>query len=280
MSWFRLDDSFHSHPKVIAAGNAAVGLFTRCGTWCADHLTDGHIPKHIASFYGTSREISTLVSVCLWKTEEGGYVMDDYLDYNPSRDEIETERARRSGAKARAGRLGGIASGVARRKHERSTTEAEHEAEYEANAKQNEAPTRPDPYPLVVKTDDDYKSVAVWPWSSSTDFAKQTAGRAAELLAIEQGKGRGWTVATAKNLRTERADRIVEAILRGLSVELAAEYILTDPTPAKPAGPTFDPGCPLCAGSGWTTIVEGCNDVKPCDCAATLAPVIELRRIL
>ena len=261
MSWFRLDDSFHSHPKVIAAGNAAVGLFTRCGTWCADHLTDGHIPKHIAAFYGTSREISTLVTVGLWKTEEGGYVMDDYLNYNPSAESVRRERVLAADRQRRAR--------VAAVSHRDIARSSDDEAI---------PPTRP--HPLLVKTDDDYKSVVVWPWSSSTDFAKQTAGRAAELLAVEQGKGRGWTVATAKNLRTERADRIVEAILRGLSVELAAEYILTDPTPAKPAGPTFDPGCPLCAGSGWTTIVEGCNDVKPCDCAATLAPVIELRRIL
>lgn len=32
MPWFVVDDSAHSHPKFIKAGNAAVGLWMRCGS--------------------------------------------------------------------------------------------------------------------------------------------------------------------------------------------------------------------------------------------------------
>lgn len=44
MPYVPLDDGFHSHRKVIAAGNEAVGLHARSLSWCGANLTDGHIP--------------------------------------------------------------------------------------------------------------------------------------------------------------------------------------------------------------------------------------------
>ena len=35
MPWFIVDDSAHSHPKLIKAGNSAVGLWMRCGSYAA-----------------------------------------------------------------------------------------------------------------------------------------------------------------------------------------------------------------------------------------------------
>ena len=57
MPWFKVDDGFYDHPKVLEAGNAAVGLWLRCATWSARQLTDGHVPAAIARGYGTGREI-------------------------------------------------------------------------------------------------------------------------------------------------------------------------------------------------------------------------------
>jgi hypothetical protein len=45
MAWARLDDKFHSDPKILAAGNAAVGLYARSIAYCADHLTDGVVER-------------------------------------------------------------------------------------------------------------------------------------------------------------------------------------------------------------------------------------------
>ena len=106
MPWFRLDDSFHSHPKVIAAGNEAVGLFVRCGTYAAEHLTDGFISEDIAVLYGASDTGSrrnpgtgkpetlaeTLVRTKLWRRTRGGWRMPDYLEYNPSAKAVGNER--------------------------------------------------------------------------------------------------------------------------------------------------------------------------------------------
>jgi hypothetical protein len=92
MPWFRLEDSFHSHPKVIKAGNEAVGLYVRCGSYAAQHLTDGFIPEHVALLYGTPELIDSLVQAKLWRRTKGGWRMPDYLDYNPSKEAVENER--------------------------------------------------------------------------------------------------------------------------------------------------------------------------------------------
>jgi hypothetical protein len=90
--WFRLDDSFHSHPKVIAAGNEAIGLYVRSGTYAAEHLTDGFVSKDIALLYGDETLAGALVRVKLWHRARGGWTIHDYLDYNPSREDVERER--------------------------------------------------------------------------------------------------------------------------------------------------------------------------------------------
>jgi hypothetical protein len=92
MPWFRLDDSFHSHPKVIAAGNEAVGLYVRCGTYAAQHLTDGFVGKSIVLLYGSEALAARLVETGLWHRTRGGWNIHDYLDYNPSRETVEKER--------------------------------------------------------------------------------------------------------------------------------------------------------------------------------------------
>lgn len=106
MPWFRLDDGFHNHPKVRAAGNAAIGLWVRCATYSSHYLTDGHIDTGIAHDIGNQREIDRLLSSGLWVANGTGFVIPDYLDYNPSAKQVqlERERARERAAKSRANR--------------------------------------------------------------------------------------------------------------------------------------------------------------------------------
>lgn len=106
MPWFRLDDEFFSHPKVLMAGNAAVGLFVRCGTWCANQGTEGRIPVEAAKSFGTKREIDKLTTVCLWVRDGDEFVIPDYLEYNPSNDEVEALRSKRADAGRQGGALG------------------------------------------------------------------------------------------------------------------------------------------------------------------------------
>ncbi|WP_433364218.1 hypothetical protein [Streptosporangium sp. CA-115845] len=92
MPWFKVDDGFHCHPKVLRAGNEAVGLYVRCGAYAAQQLTDGFIPEHIALLYGSDSLADTLVKVGLWRRARGGWRMPDYLDYNPSKKQVLSER--------------------------------------------------------------------------------------------------------------------------------------------------------------------------------------------
>lgn len=108
MPWFVVDDNAHSHPKMIAAGNAALGLWLRCGAYAAQHLTDGIVPGVIAKMYGSRPQITRLVAAGLWhehghtckhpkcaQPAPGDFYIHDYLDpYNPSRDEVERKRER------------------------------------------------------------------------------------------------------------------------------------------------------------------------------------------
>ena len=56
MPWFRVDDTFSHHAKVMAAGNAAIGLWVRAGAWSMQQLTDGFIPTHVAKQLGSRAE--------------------------------------------------------------------------------------------------------------------------------------------------------------------------------------------------------------------------------
>jgi len=160
MPWFRIDDGFNSHPKVLSIPRGAtrlraLGLWTSVGTWCAKQLTDGKFGPHmITELGGTRADARWLLEVGLWHPtgegcgtdtcpagEDGLMQVHDYLDQNPRRSKVLAERA----AKAEAGRAGGKASGRSRR---------------EAKTKQSgsrlvEPPTRPVPDPSAAAAAED-----------------------------------------------------------------------------------------------------------------------------
>lgn len=117
MAWAKLDDAMCFHEKVVEAGNAAVGVWARLISWSAQHLTDGVVPEHVAKLVaGESRgalraleqaglvrrqpgdpRASERANTTLRRSQSnarspGVYVIHDYLDYNPSRAEVEGKR--------------------------------------------------------------------------------------------------------------------------------------------------------------------------------------------
>jgi hypothetical protein len=95
MTWLKVDDQLHHHPKIETAGLAAVGLWVRCGSYAAAYLTEGHIPASIARALGRPRDIAALLDVGLWVPNGmGGFTMHDFLDYNPTAEQVRRERAR------------------------------------------------------------------------------------------------------------------------------------------------------------------------------------------
>lgn len=92
MPWFRVDDTFPHHAKVLAAGNAAVGLWARAGAWSMQQLTDGFVPTHVARTMGTPAEARRLVEAGLWHQEDDGYRFHQWEGRQPSRAKVEADR--------------------------------------------------------------------------------------------------------------------------------------------------------------------------------------------
>jgi len=156
--WLKVDDQFPENDKVWNLSDAAFRLYVSGNCYAAKKLTDGHIPaSRIAALVPNLRkpkdvvaelviarlwhETSKTCSRCLIVREEkrvvappprGGYMIHDYLGYNPPRWRVVAERE----AKKRAGQAGGQASAQAR-------AEAAAEAEPQADAQPRT------PYPVA-----------------------------------------------------------------------------------------------------------------------------------
>ncbi len=144
MASFRVDDVLSDHPKVLAAGNAAMGLWVRAGAWSMRHLTDGFIPDAVAALHGTSREATALVDSGLWIVVDGGYLFHAWDSRQPSRDEVEERRRQRS----EAGRRGGLKSAASKREaNGQANAKAVASASVETGSKQTATPSRPVPSP-------------------------------------------------------------------------------------------------------------------------------------
>lgn len=184
MPWVKLDDRFPSHRKVALLPDRAFRLHVSAICWCAENLTDGRIAERelplIAKVRGIKSAAKELETAGLWDRIEGGWEIHDYLDYNPSREQVLAERKKNAERqerfrKKRNGKpvppdgndgSNGVTPDVpdapethdgdtnaARRRHDDDTTatgsgaawESESQVSEVRNGVTNEAPTRPDP---------------------------------------------------------------------------------------------------------------------------------------
>jgi hypothetical protein len=94
VTWFKVDDGFVDHPKVLELSLAAVGLWTKCGSWSAKHLTDGRVPDALLRQWAAPPElVAELVGAGMWVATEGGYAFHDWAKHQPSRKQVEEKRA-------------------------------------------------------------------------------------------------------------------------------------------------------------------------------------------
>ena len=120
MSWVRLDDDFHNHPKVALLGDLqlpAIGLHVLALCWSNSYLQNGVIPAgQVPKLCGDLSMllpqgtpgplVCALVDAGLWEVVEGGWQIHDYLDYQPSRYEILKQRRDVSKQRSKAGSKG------------------------------------------------------------------------------------------------------------------------------------------------------------------------------
>lgn len=92
MPWFRVDDTFAHHAKVLEAGNAAVGLWVRAGAWSMQQLSDGFIPTQVVHTIGTRSQARRLVDVGLWIAKDDGYQFHEWEQRQPSRVQVHADR--------------------------------------------------------------------------------------------------------------------------------------------------------------------------------------------
>ncbi len=97
MSWVKLDDAFFTDQRAIKAGLDGRGLFLASLCYIARNKDDGHIDAEavpvIAALAAVDPAVaSKLVRLGLWEVEDGGYYVPHYLDYNPSREQLDKER--------------------------------------------------------------------------------------------------------------------------------------------------------------------------------------------
>lgn len=108
MTWVKLSDEFPRHEKVDDLSDGAFRLHIAALCHASDQLTDGFVrEKIVARLVPTFRKTqpTELVQARLWHPTEGGWLIHDYLDYNPSAESVRAER------KAAADRMRNARSG-------------------------------------------------------------------------------------------------------------------------------------------------------------------------
>lgn len=119
MCWLKVDDEMWCNPKVVAVSNDAKLLWVWAMNYSANKLTDGVLKwpqvQMLAGCLGLTdwkAVAAELVENGLFEVEDEDYVIHDYLEYNPSREQVLAQRTARS----EAGRRGGQASAQAKAK--------------------------------------------------------------------------------------------------------------------------------------------------------------------
>lgn len=120
MTWVRIDDNFPEHPKVDALSDAAFRMHVAGLCYANRHLTDGLIPDRMPRRFihgdNVSGAVDELVDSGLWKTVPGGWMVHDYLEYQPSRAEAEARkvanRERQRAYRSRNGVTNGVTNNV------------------------------------------------------------------------------------------------------------------------------------------------------------------------
>lgn len=157
MTWFKVDDGLHSHPKAMKAmrGSASsMSLWVLAGSYCADQLTDGWITEEMAARLAPRtwrKDARALVDAELWQPQqrggERGWVFHQWDEpgRQPTRAQILRERAEtaervRAHRERKRGNATGNATGNAVRNGERNEG-----SNRVGNGGRTAVPTRPGP---------------------------------------------------------------------------------------------------------------------------------------
>lgn len=97
MPWVKLDDRFPSHRKVALLSDRAFRLYVSALCWSSENLTEGRItqrelPLVAARLRGVKTAAAELEAAQLWDRADDGWQIHDFLEYNPDRARVQSER--------------------------------------------------------------------------------------------------------------------------------------------------------------------------------------------
>jgi hypothetical protein len=115
MSWIKLDDQFFTHPKIVDLSKDAKLLYLAALTYCGAHLTDGGLTRGALRVVAATVDVppetaEVLLAAGLWSAAADGVQINNYLQYQPSRENALALKE----ARASAGRRGGYRSAAGR----------------------------------------------------------------------------------------------------------------------------------------------------------------------
>jgi len=106
MPWLRIDENAMEHPKITGLPDGAFRLWVQGLAYCQKFLTDGvivDIGLRSLRAYSQKRK-GCLTDVGLWDIIEAGVTVHDFLDWNDSREQVQSAR---QGARERMQKLRG-----------------------------------------------------------------------------------------------------------------------------------------------------------------------------
>lgn len=264
MAWVRLDDGFPEHRKTLQVGGDAAWLHVCALAYCNRAETDGLIPHEALHRLSDRRRPLTLaarlVDVGMWEIHPDGWLIHDYLEYQPSAAKLAEDRdrarermrnARRSSADVRPNK---------------DRTSLEHPTQF-AERSPNPVPSRP--VPIVNGcTESSRRLTAVHP--AGRDDLEQVLALVADARvdgARNVRSRRAYRTAVLAEARLQDGELARSLLADGSTIEQTAMYILGHGIGAEAEhGVTpdawCDPDCPECHGDHW--IDDGTDRPAPC----------------
>jgi len=140
MAWVKLDDAMPTHPKLMAAGPTAFALDVAGLCYSNKHATDGFIaayalPAVLPGLPSPKRVAAKLVEVERWVEVDGGWLIHDVHDYQPTAE----HQKELSKTRAEVGRKGGSKSPTHAQANGKQSTKQV------ASGSANPVPSRPVP---------------------------------------------------------------------------------------------------------------------------------------
>lgn len=107
MSWFKVDDSFPQHRKVLRIPRkhrlACIGLWMSGAAWCSRHLSDGWLDRFLVDeLGGTDDQADWLIKVGLWIDKGEHVLFHDWSDYQTTRAQVDEKKEKDAERKRKA----------------------------------------------------------------------------------------------------------------------------------------------------------------------------------